>query len=181
MRGRRSFGLAAGLLMVFVGAGFPSPVNSAPAGSGWTLESIARTCPTPEALAAFLHQHIHFVDDAVSLGVADYWQTPEESLRRGEGDCEDYALLAQEVLRRQGLEAFAFSIYGQGGYAHTVCVFRDGPFYHVINQDRVLRVQARSLEELSGLLYRGWVWGAVAQRAGTRGQAVRRIFNRRKS
>ena len=181
MRGRKSVGLAAGLLMVFVGAGFPSPVNSEPAGSGWNLESVARTYPTPEALAAFLHQHLHFVDDAVSLGVADYWQTPEESLKRGEGDCEDYALLAQEVLRRQGLEAFAFSLYGQGGYAHTVCVFRDGPFYHAINQDRVLRVQARSLEELSGLLYRGWVWGAVAQRAGTRGQAVRRIFNRRKS
>ncbi len=32
----------------------------------------------------------------------DYWQSPRETLLRGEGDCEDKALLLQHILRLQG-------------------------------------------------------------------------------
>ena len=170
--------VAASLLAVGFCFWLPAPVDSEPMGSGWTVEAVTRACPTPAVLGEFLHQHIRFSDDAVSRGVPDYWQTPEESLERGEGDCEDYALLAQEVFQRQGVEAFLFSLYGKDGYAHTVCVFLEGSFYSLMNQDRVVHLQARSLEELAGFLYRRWTWGAVAERVGSRGQAIRRIFNR---
>lgn len=139
------------------------------------VEQIAQRYPTPELFASFLKKRVVFREDIQLFGREDYWQGPEEFLNRGAGDCEDYALLAEEVLKRQGKKAFVLSLYGEGGYAHTVCVFMEEGRYQVINQDRVIRYGAKSLEELANDLYPRWVWGAVACRAGTRGRAVQRI------
>lgn len=155
----------------------PASVDSQPVGSGWTLKAVVQACPTPEALGAFLRVHIRFTDDVMSMKTEDYWQTPEESLERGEGDCEDFALLAEEVLRRRGLKTFLFSLYGEGGYAHTVCVFEENGLYNVLNQDRVVRCQANSLDALATRLNPRWKWGAVAKRIHHRGQAVRIVQN----
>ncbi len=165
------FGISA--LMLILGMAPPASPQ------GGRLEQIAQQCETPELLAVFLKERLTFRDDFLLFGREDYWQEPEEFLAQGAGDCEDYALLAEEVLKRQGREAFVLSLYGEGGYAHTVCVFIEEGAYHVLNQDRVIRAGAKNLEELADQLYPRWVWGAVARRAGTRGQAVRRITARR--
>ena len=143
------------------------------------LDEIARRYPTPERLAAFLKERIVFKEDQQLFGTEDYWQQPEEFLNRGAGDCEDYALLAQEILKRQGKEAFVLSLYGDENYAHTVCVFVEQGCSHVINQDRVIRYGARSIEELATDLYPRWKWAAIARRVCTRGQAIRKITARR--
>ena len=161
-------------------AGFLSlgmvPASPPEAGSFTGILAVARLCPTPEALAAFLKKEMVFREDREIFGRSDYWQAPEEFLRRRKGDCEDYALLAQAVLESQGMEAFVFSLYGSG-YAHTVCVFREGGRYHIFNQDRVIRCNAASLEEVASFLCPRWTWGAVARRFGRRGRSVRRIRN----
>ena len=145
--------------------------------AGSPLESIARVCVTPEQVARFLHNNVVFQDDLSLFGQADYWQAPEELLVRRRGDCEDYALLARDLLSRQGVEAFVFSLYGEGGYAHTVCVFVEGGRYSVMNQDRLVRLRAGSLKELADWLYPRWRWGAVAERQGHRGRAIRVIHH----
>ena len=38
-------------------------------------------------------------------GEGDHWQTPEETVRRGKGDCEDLALYLHRLLRRQGMDS----------------------------------------------------------------------------
>lgn len=139
------------------------------------LNTLARTCPTPEALASYLKQEFTFQEDPSLFNKPDYWQEPEEFLNRKKGDCEDYAILAKTILEQQGKEAFLFSLYGGSGYAHTVCVFVDETGYSVINQDRVIHTQAGSLETLAGLLCPTWVWGAIAERSGHRGRAVSTI------
>ena len=151
------------------------PVSSAPGGGDRRLESVARTCATPEQLALFLNENLVFQEDRSMFGQTDYWQAPEEVLVRGRGDCEDYALLANDLLNRQGRESFVFSLYGDQGYAHTVCVFVEENRYNVLNQDRLVRCRAASLEELAGKIYPGWRWAAVARRQGHRGRAVRLI------
>jgi len=35
---------------------------------------------------------------------ADYWQTPEETVRRGRGDCEDLALYLHRLLKQEGMD-----------------------------------------------------------------------------
>lgn len=153
-----------------------SPAAGSQAAPAPGVQGIARLYPTPEALGSFLAREITFGEDQELFGCADYWQSPQELLQRRRGDCEDYALLAQAVLRRQGREALVLSLYGPG-YAHTVCLFREGSSYHILNQDRVIRCGASSLEEAAAFLYPRWAWGAVARRFGGRGQAIRRIHN----
>jgi predicted transglutaminase-like cysteine proteinase len=38
-------------------------------------------------------------------GMRDHWATAAESLRRGQGDCEDYAIAKMEILRAAGVPA----------------------------------------------------------------------------
>lgn len=141
------------------------------------VPGIARLYSTPELLAEFLRGQMTFREDSELFGRRDYWQSPEEFLRRGEGDCEDYALLTQAVLERQGKKAVVFSIYGPQQYAHTVCLFQEGGYYHIFNQDRVIRCKAASLEEAASYINPRWSWGAVACRFGRRGRAIHRIRN----
>jgi len=72
----------------------------------------------------------------------DYWQTPEETLNRGKGDCDDYARLALDILVRvQKREDVRFIIYtgyynkdGKQKYgAHAVCVFPYKGKYNVFS------------------------------------------------
>lgn len=50
----------------------------------------------------WVNRQIDFADDARS-GLADHWQTAAESLRRGRGDCEDYALAKMQLLGALGV------------------------------------------------------------------------------
>ena len=140
------------------------------------LEAILRSHPTPEAVAHFLRQNITSAEDSRLFGRAEYWQTPEEMLLRRKGDCEDYAILTQALLERLGFEAFVFSLYGERGYAHTVTVFKEKGHHHVINQDRLIRLKARTLEEVASWMYPDWTWGAVVTQRGHQGRIVREIF-----
>ena len=146
--------------------------SAADPGRAPQLEALLQACPTPESLARFFQEQMTFTEDMQLFGEADYWQTPEEFLDRRAGDCEDYALLAKAALQRLGFEAFVFSLYGEDGYAHTVCVFLEQGRYHVFNQDRLLRLSAGSLREVAAQLHPHWTWGAVAEQAGTRGRGT---------
>lgn len=56
-----------------------------------------------ELINRFVNARIAFVDDEQQFGRADVWQGAGESLRRGRGDCEDYALAKRALLRAAGL------------------------------------------------------------------------------
>jgi len=169
------------ILAVFVGcyAGSLSQVFAQADGKSpeSQVKVLARSYPTPEKLACFLNERLVFERDSSLFGRSDYWQRPEEFLANGAGDCEDYALLAQAVLEQQGKEAFLFSLYGTKGYAHTVCVFVENSRYNVMNEGRLLRYQAESLEELADRLYSSWDWAAIAVERGHRGCALKKIYN----
>jgi len=65
-----------------------------------------RRTPEREQLAEvnrFFNRNIQFSDDIWVWEQDDYWATPVESLIRGAGDCEDYALAKYFTLRRLGV------------------------------------------------------------------------------
>ena len=98
------------------------------------LDVLAHRYATPQQVGAFLHQKFTFQRDQELFGVIEHWQTPAEFLANRKGDCEDYALLARALLLRNDIEAYIFSLFGDGGYAHTVCVFVDAQGrYNIIN------------------------------------------------
>lgn len=55
-----------------------------------------------ELINRFVNARIAFTDDERQFGRADVWQSAGESLSRGRGDCEDYALAKRALLRAAG-------------------------------------------------------------------------------
>lgn len=54
---------------------------------------------------SWVNARIAFVDDIRQHGIADHWATPAQSLLRGRGDCEDYAIAKLGLLRSLGIPA----------------------------------------------------------------------------
>ena len=55
-----------------------------------------------ESINAYVNAHVRFVDDWADDGSADRWSAAGETLSRGRGDCEDYALAKLAMARRAG-------------------------------------------------------------------------------
>ena len=142
------------------------------------LVQLASTYTTPKAVATLLRDEFTFKRDEELFGETDHWQSPEEFLKRKAGDCEDYALLAQAILRLNGIEAYVVSLFGREGYAHTVCVFKDERGrYNLIDVDKIRYPKTTSLEALASWLYPAWTSGGVVEQAGLRGRMIQRITN----
>lgn len=58
-----------------------------------------------ERVNLFVNRRVSFVSDTVAWGQADYWSTPLETLSRGLGDCEDYAIAKYFILTAAGMPA----------------------------------------------------------------------------
>ena len=55
-----------------------------------------------DAINRFVNSHVTFVNDSQQYGVSDQWMPAAETLRRGRGDCEDFAIAKLQMLRRAG-------------------------------------------------------------------------------
>jgi predicted transglutaminase-like cysteine proteinase len=55
-----------------------------------------------EAVNAYVNRKVTFVDDSRQYGREDFWSAASETLRRGRGDCEDYAIAKLQMLRAVG-------------------------------------------------------------------------------
>lgn len=51
----------------------------------------------------WVNARIAFAEDAVTHGMADHWSPPGESIARGRGDCEDYAIAKMALLESLGV------------------------------------------------------------------------------
>lgn len=56
-----------------------------------------------EAVNRWVNTRIAFGDDREIYGKADYWASAAETLRRGVGDCEDFAIAKMELLSALGI------------------------------------------------------------------------------
>jgi predicted transglutaminase-like cysteine proteinase len=57
-----------------------------------------------EAINSYVNARVRFVDDRIQFGVADRWLPASETLARGRGDCEDFALAKRAMLRAAGVQ-----------------------------------------------------------------------------
>ncbi|WP_118855740.1 transglutaminase-like cysteine peptidase [Sphingomonas mesophila] len=55
-----------------------------------------------DAVNRYVNGRVEFADDRRQFGTADLWLAASETLRRGRGDCEDYAIAKMQMLRRAG-------------------------------------------------------------------------------
>lgn len=91
-----------------------------------TTEAV-RNLPLASKISAVnkaINRLINYKSDKDVYGVLDYWATPKEILSRGDGDCEDFAILKMAALRSAGVPAESMALV----------VLRDTSrdFYHAI-------------------------------------------------
>ena len=55
-----------------------------------------------EAINRYVNRRVQFVDDSREYGRADLWAEANATLKRGRGDCEDYAIAKLQMLRAAG-------------------------------------------------------------------------------
>ena len=68
-----------------------------------------------EAVNWYVNKRVRFTDDDRQFGRADVWSTANETLDRGRGDCEDYAIAKLPMLRRAGIaDKDLYLVDGQG-------------------------------------------------------------------
>ncbi|MDX1300618.1 MAG: transglutaminase-like cysteine peptidase, partial [Pseudomonas sp.] len=56
-----------------------------------------------ERVNQFINRAVSFVSDQQAWGEDDYWATPAQTLSRGQGDCEDFAIAKYFSLVRMGV------------------------------------------------------------------------------
>jgi predicted transglutaminase-like cysteine proteinase len=56
-----------------------------------------------ETINRYVNHRVQFVDDWKQYGRADLWSAASDTLRRGRGDCEDYAIAKLQMLRAAGI------------------------------------------------------------------------------
>ncbi|HET7708471.1 MAG TPA: transglutaminase-like cysteine peptidase [Sphingomicrobium sp.] len=79
-----------------------SPIGGAAASyaaSLRNLDGLARA----DAVNRYVNGRVQFVDDWRQYGRADMWSAASDTLRRGKGDCEDYAIAKMQMLRAAGI------------------------------------------------------------------------------
>jgi predicted transglutaminase-like cysteine proteinase len=68
-------------------------------------QRLRRLDPTArlEAVNRYVNHRVSFVDDSIQYGRPDVWAAAGDTLARGRGDCEDYAIAKLQMLRRAGI------------------------------------------------------------------------------
>lgn len=79
-----------------------SPITGAAAGYAASLRDLDAV-DRADAINRYVNQRVEFVDDWRQYGRADLWSAASETLRRGKGDCEDYAIAKMQMLRAAGI------------------------------------------------------------------------------
>lgn len=96
---------------------------------------------------AAVNHRITFAEDRVTYGQADHWANAQESLRRGRGDCEDYAIAKMQVLRAAGVPSRDLMLVIVRDLVrrqdHAVLAVRTGDGFVILdsNTDKVLRAE----------------------------------------
>lgn len=89
----------------------------------------------------FFNTHIRYAEDVDLWDVSDYWASPEETLGRGAGDCEDFALAKYFTLRQLGVAPehlrLLYTTLASNGQAHMVLAYWPTPQHEALILDNL--------------------------------------------
>lgn len=92
-----------------------------------TVDELAKVCNTPEKLSDWVTNRVWYTRDE-NDGQKDYWQNSQETLDRKKGDCEDYAAIYRDALRKMGYKAKCVDLMVNNPEkvsAHMVTAYQD--------------------------------------------------------
>lgn len=149
------FGLA---LLVLTGCGVVSKniQESATTSTGNTEKSLsvqANIPDTPLAIYSWINSHIRY---QAHTDTDPEYRTAAETLTLGYGDCSDFAVLADSMLKQHGYTSEVVSVY-TATQGHTVCVWKDaqGTYDHLSNKT-YREIHAPDLKTIAADVYADW-------------------------
>ncbi len=115
---------------------------------------------SPKEISGWLRSNVVYRVDEEVYGKKDYWQTPKETIILGSGDCEDFAFLAQALLKEIGIDSSVIAIQYSKGFekkGHAICVFpKKGPYIY-FSAHRLYKTEKREISDLIKSLYPEWI------------------------
>lgn len=64
--------------------------------------------------------NIQYVPDRVVQGVTQHWASPQQTMKIGKGDCEDFAVLLQHRLKTKGIQSKVVIVKNKDGRYHAL-------------------------------------------------------------
>jgi predicted transglutaminase-like cysteine proteinase len=149
-----------------------SPVTGAPAAYARSLRGLDRL-EIAQRVNSYVNRRVRYTEDVVQYGVEDYWAPADQTLRRGRGDCEDYAIAKLQMLREAGFaprDLYLVLVKDLVRRAdHAILVARAGDRLLLLDDgtDRVLDTQSVSdyRPVLTFASYGTWTHGYLRQDA----------------
>ncbi|MCY7398150.1 MAG: transglutaminase-like cysteine peptidase [Sphingomonas bacterium] len=109
-----------------------------------------------DAINRYVNARIAFVDDSRQFGVADRWDAASDTLSRGRGDCEDYAIAKLAMLRRAGFADHNLYLVVVKDLArrsdHAVLVVRTGGRFLVLDNGTDTLVDSAAVRDYRPIL-----------------------------
>lgn len=145
-----------------------------------SLQTLSLELNSPEKIARYLWRHFAYEKDQTQFGSEEYWQSAEEFLANKKGDCEDFALLASELIKKTGRTAFILNIYGSR-YAHTICVYIEDGRYNAVDGSDLKKFNAKDLNSLISKVHPDWTRAAITDlsKETSKGKILKLIPNKK--
>ncbi len=87
----------------------------------------------------------------------DSWQTVDETIGSRMGDCEDFAILSQALLKERGLDSEIIIVKFEGlNTHHVVCVWKENERYSFMSNRELIRTASSSIEGAVDEVYSDW-------------------------
>ena len=112
---------------------------------------------SPQVISQWLKNNIVYEKDVFSHSSDDYWQTPEETVTLKTGDCEDFAFLAQALLRKINIYSTVLSMQYKKGRGHAICIFTNKGYYNFFDNAYLCTSKKISKRDLIEKAYPNWV------------------------
>ncbi|MEW6101402.1 MAG: transglutaminase-like domain-containing protein [Candidatus Omnitrophota bacterium] len=117
-----------------------------------SLEEASAIIRSPQELSQWYLKDFKYIRE-----MPDRWQPAEETLRLRQGDCEDYAILSHEILKRMGIRSQIIIIkFNNIRPSHIICAWKEGRYYNFFTNQHFVQTQSESLVELIEELYPDW-------------------------
>jgi hypothetical protein len=83
----------------------------------------------------------------------DSWSSPQDTLKKKYGDCEDFAFLNAAFLRVLGYKPKVVGVVRRFGRNHAICVFKDNGYYLWFDNAKLKRTPAKSILEFAQYIF----------------------------
>jgi len=78
-----------------------------------TPKTIVERYRSISSVSEYLYTYYEYESDTKQFDCDEYWQTPEQMIENKKGDCEDFAILTQAILKELGIESKLIGLYWQ--------------------------------------------------------------------